>query len=340
LRRIGAVAVLCLILSTQILAQPGLFEYWSLERIVEGWGYYLAEIGLAGFAMLGGFALTESITQDDGPRRVIAVGLAMPASAALGYAFAVELLYSPGFSIFSMQFVGDALRMTVLGWAVALIYILRRRSDAAATATHETKVAQQGLAKQTLEARLQLMEAQIEPHFLFNSLANVQRLFETEPDAGERLIENLKTYLRAALPQMRETRSTLGREADLSRAYLEVLQARMGERLRFVVDVPLTLREHTFPAMMVITLVENAIKHGIHKSPGGGDVVVRARLNGKHLIVEVADTGVGFRASSGKGVGLANIRARLNAVFGDRAELSLCANEPSGVVAAIAVPLQ
>ena len=339
-RRAGTVSILCLILSTQVLAQPDLFEYWSLERIVEGWGYYLAEISLAGFAMLGGFALAESVTEGDGSRGAIAVGLAVPASAALGYALAVWILYSPGFSIVSMQFVGDALRMTVLGGAVALIYMLRRRSDAAAKATHETKVAQQGLAKQTVEARLQLMEAQIEPHFLFNSLANVQRLYEIEPEAGERLIENLKIYLRAALPQMRETRSTLGREAELSRAYLEVLQARMGERLQVVVDIPPTLREHTFPSMMVITLVENAIKHGIHKSPGGGAVVVRARRNGKRLIVDVADTGVGFHGTSGKGVGLANIRARLSAVFGDRAELSLSANEPSGVVAAIAVPIQ
>jgi LytS/YehU family sensor histidine kinase len=238
-----------------------------------------------------------------------------------------------------MQFVGDTLRLTVLGGAVAFIYMLRRRSDAAAKATHETEVAHQALAKQTLEARLQLMEAQIEPHFLFNSLANVQRLYETEPESGERLLENLKTYLRAALRQMRETRSTLGREAELSRAYLEVLQARMGERLQFEVDVPVGLRDHTFPPMMVITLVENAIKHGIHRSPSGGAIVVKARRNGERLTVEVADTGVGFRGNSGKGVGLANIRGRLSALFGDRAELSLCANEPSGVVAAIAIPV-
>ena len=151
---------------------------------------------------------------------------------------AVWLLYSPGFSIFSMQYVGDTLRMTVLGCAVALIYMLRRRSDAATKAMHETKVAQQALAKQTLEARLQLMEAQIEPHFLFNSLANVQRLYETQPELGEQLIEDLKIYLRAALPQMREARTTLGREAELSRAYLGVLKARMGDRLHFKVDVP------------------------------------------------------------------------------------------------------
>jgi sensor histidine kinase YesM len=339
-RRVGAVSILCLILSTQVLAQPDLFEYWSLERVIEGWGYYLAELVLAGFAMLGGFAFAESITEGDGPRRAIVVGIVLPASAALGYAVAVWLLYSPGFSIFSMQYVGDTLRMTVLGAAVALIYMLRRRSDAATKAMHETKVAQQALAKQTLEARLQLMEAQIEPHFLFNSLANVQRLYETQPELGEHLIEDLKIYLRAALPQMRETRTTLGREAELCRAYLGVLKARMGDRLHFTVDVPTELSHQAFPPMMVITLVENAVKHGIHKSPGGGTVVVRAHRNGKHLILEVVDTGVGFHGTSGKGVGLANIRARLSAVFGDRAELSLCANEPSGVVAAIAVPLQ
>jgi hypothetical protein len=146
-----------------MLAQPDLFEYWSIEHVVEGWGYYLVELGLAGFAMLAGFAFAESMTEGDGPRRAIAVGIVLPASAALGYALAVWLLYSPGFSIFSMQYIGDTLRMTALGAAVALIYMLRRRSDAATNAMHETKVAQQALAKQTLEARLQLMEAQIEP---------------------------------------------------------------------------------------------------------------------------------------------------------------------------------
>jgi sensor histidine kinase YesM len=339
-RRFGCVLLLCLILSTQILAQPNLFEQWSLERIFEGWVYYFAEVTSTGLAMLGGFALAEGMTSADGPRRAIALGIALPASAVLGYALVVAILYAPGFSILSMQFVGDTLRMTAVGGAVTLIYILRRRSDAAAKTIHETEVARQELVKQTLEAQLQLMEAQIEPHFLFNSLANVQRLYETEPQSGERLLENLKIYMRAALPQIREARATLAREAELSRAYLEVLRARMGERLQFEIDVPAALREHPFPPMMIITLVENAIKHGIHTSPSGGTVAVRARRSGERVTVEVADTGVGFRGSCGKGVGLANIRARLSALFGDRAELSLCANEPSGVVAAIEVPLE
>ncbi len=339
-RRLGGVLVLCLILSTQILAQPGLFEHWSLERIVEGWSYYFAELTVTGMAMLGGFVLAEGISERGGPRRTIAVGIALPTSAALGYALAVTVLYSPGFPVLSTQFAGDTLRMAALGGAVALIHMLRRRSDAAAKATHETEVAHQALATETLEARLRLMEAQIEPHFLFNSLANVQRLYETEPESGERLLKSLKTYLRAALPKMREAHSTLAREAELSQAYLEVLQARMGERLQFEVDVPADLRDRAFPPMMVITLVENAVKHGIERSATGGVIVVRARRDGEHLNVAVTDTGVGFRGSSGKGVGLANIRARLSALFGDRARLTLCANEPSGVVAAVDVPLR
>ena len=209
-RRVGAVLILCLILSTQVLVQPNLFEHWSLERIAEGWAYYFAELSVTGLAMLGGFAVADSIFAEDGPARAIAASIALPMGAALGYALVVAILYSSEFSILSTQFVGDTLRMTAVGGAVALIYMLRRRSDAAAKATHETEVAHQSLAKQTLEARLQLMEAQIEPHFIFNSLANVQCLYETDPESGERLLENLKIYMRAALPQMRVTRTNCG----------------------------------------------------------------------------------------------------------------------------------
>ena len=339
-RRAGMVLLLTFIFSTQVLVQPDLFDHWSVERIAVGWGYYFTELAVTAFAMLVGFAFAESVSDANDRRHAIALCIALPVSAALGYALAVTLLYSPGFSIFSWQYLGDTLRLTVLGGAIVFIYTFRRRSDAAAKATHETKVAREALAKQTLEARLQLMEAQVEPHFLFNSLANVHRLYETEPESGARLLENLKTYLRAALPQIRDTTTTLGREAELCRAYLEVLQARMGERLHFDVDVPAELREQSFPPMMVITLVENAIKHGIHRSPRGGAIIVRAHSDARSLTVEVADTGIGFRGGSGKGTGLANIRARLGALFGERARLSLYANEPSGIVAAIAVPLR
>jgi signal transduction histidine kinase len=338
-RRIGTVLVLCLIFSTQVLAQPDLLERWSLDRVFEGWAFYFVEIALPGFAMFAAVSLAAAIAREGSRTWGLVIAVALPVGAALGYVAAVTILYSPGFPIFSWQFVGDTLRFTALGAAVVLIHVMRRRSEAASAAAHETEVAREALARQTAEARLQLMEAQIEPHFLFNSLANVQRLYETDPEAGQHLLDNLKIYLAGALAQMRDARPTVGHEVDLAGAYLEVLRARMGERLKFKLEVPQDLRDRPFPPMMLITLVENAVKHGIHRSPTGGSIAVRARRDGERLCVEVADTGAGFQSHSGKGIGLANIRARLHALFGDRAHLSLGANAPSGVVASIMVPI-
>jgi two-component sensor histidine kinase len=338
LARFMAVILICVILSTQILFQPGLFDHWSIEQILEGWTYYVAEILFTGIAMLGGFAFAEGMTTSDGVTRIVALAIALSTSAALGYGLAIVVLYDPGFAPAPAQFIGDTLRLATVGGAAALVCILRERALRAAQTMHATEVARQALAKQMLEARLQLMEAQIEPHFLFNTLANIQRLYETDGTSGEQLIQNFKVYLRAALPKMREAQSTLAREVDLASAYLEVLRARMGERLGVTINLPAELRERSFPPMMLITLVENAIKHGIHPSTHGGVVSVSARDNEGRLTVEVADTGVGFQGKSGKGVGLSNIRARLSILFGQRAELILAANEPSGVVATIAIP--
>jgi LytS/YehU family sensor histidine kinase len=192
-----------------------------------------------------------------------------------------------------------------------------------------------------MEARLQVMRAQIEPHFLFNTLANVKRLCQTDVAGGVTMLDNLTRYLRAALPQMRGAQTTLGQEADLVQAYLAVLQIRMGGRLRHAISIPPALRSQPFPPMMLLTLAENAIKHGLTPSPHGGRLDVRARATASRLLVEVADTGVGFGAAAtgGSGVGLANTRARLAALHGDAAELSLEANHPSGVVAGIRLPL-
>jgi LytS/YehU family sensor histidine kinase len=215
-----------------------------------------------------------------------------------------------------------------------------RRARSAASGAHEARLSGQQLEKEVLEARLRLMEAQIEPHFLFNTLANLQRLFETQPESASRLLDNLKVYLRAALPQMRQSSSTLEREADFARAYLEVLQARMGSRLAFSIEVPAHLSRQPFPPMMLVTLVENSVKHGLDPSASGGRIRIGAHERGPHLVVEVTDTGVGLpRGSTGSGVGLSNIRARLSAVFAEAAELSLRENEPTGVVAAILVPM-
>ena len=192
--------------------------------------------------------------------------------------------------------------------------------------------------EQTAEARLQMLEAQIEPHFLFNTLAHVKRLYETDRAAGASMLHNLEAYLAVALPQMRATDSTLGRELDHAIAYLDIQQIRMGRRLAYAIDIDDALRCARLPPLMLLTLVENAIKHGLTPVPGGGRIDMRARVEAGRLQVEVADTGGGFTRSGGAGAGLANIRARLAAQFGQDASLALALNAPRGVVATIALP--
>jgi sensor histidine kinase YesM len=194
------------------------------------------------------------------------------------------------------------------------------------------------LSAAALEARLTVLQAQIEPHFLFNTLANVRRLCEVDPERGQRMLGSLLDYLRAALPAMRRSSTALAQEFELVRAYLSVLQHRMGERLRFEIALSDRLADAPIPPLILPTLVENAIRHGLAPLPEGGTITVKAAREGSQVVVSVADDGVGFQAASGSGVGLANTRARLSALFGNAASLSLRGNEPRGVIAEVRLP--
>ncbi len=185
-----------------------------------------------------------------------------------------------------------------------------------------------------------MMQAQVEPHFLFNTLASVDYLIETDPARASRMQKNLIQYLRAALPQMREGSTTLGKEIALCRAYLEILKVRMEDRLQFAIAVPQGLASAQFPPMMLQSLVENAIKHGLEPKAEGGSLTISADVADGNLRVTVADSGLGFAAAArpGTGVGLANVRERLAALYGGRARLSIEANTPSGTIATVEVP--
>jgi hypothetical protein len=241
---------------------------------------------------------------------------------------------------FALSYGPDWARYSVLGLLVTGAWLYMRAEIEQTAVLSQVALDSARLDQQTAEARLQMLEAQIEPHFLFNTLANVKRLYDTDPVNGARMLRNLKEYLAVALPQMRETESTLGREIGHVTAYLNIQQIRMGRRLAFGIDVPEALCDSRMPPLMLLTLVENAVKHGLGPSSTGGRIDLRASTEDGRLCVQVADTGHGFAKSSGGGTGLANIRARLKALFGNAASLSLAVNAPQGVIATIVLPRQ
>ncbi len=219
----------------------------------------------------------------------------------------------------------------------------KKRAEAA-TQNANAAAERESMQRQLSEARMQMMQAQVEPHFLFNTLASVEYLIETNPPRASAMQRSLIQYLRAVLPQMRDNAvvTNLGREADMVKAYLNLLKMRMEERLTVDMRIPDELRNAAFPPMMLQSMVENAIKHGLECKPEGGTLKIVAEVAGNKLRVIVSDDGVGFgvHPSDGTGLGLPTIRERLKLLHGDQAKLTIAANSPSGVIATIDVPYQ
>lgn len=241
-------------------------------------------------------------------------------------------------------------------WNLAVLWVLlsavikatykgRKEAEAKAAAAEETAEAE-ALKRQLVEARLNTMQAQVEPHFLFNTLASIDHLIETDPKRASQMQKNLIALLRATMPTMREANGAtsglrdLRREMAVVRPYLEILQVRMEERLTTEINVPDGLLSAEFPPMIIQGLVENAIKHGLEPKPEGGHLRVSAHIEHGKLVVEVADTGLGFgrAATSGTGVGLANTRERLQLLYGNKASLTVAENQPCGTLIRITVP--
>jgi Histidine kinase len=206
-------------------------------------------------------------------------------------------------------------------------------------------------AKQLAEARLQTLKAQIEPHFIFNTIAHLKSMIATEPVLAERMADELSDFYRASLTALRNDWSTVKQEMELARAYLEIAKLRMGSRLSSTLHIGDNVAEVKIPPLLLQTLLENAIEHGVEPNTQPSTIHVSANRymkddNQPRLVLRVVDTGVGFRQiqgqgqtqSGGTGVGLANIRERLNSAYGGRATLTLNANTPSGVIAEIDVP--
>lgn len=212
-------------------------------------------------------------------------------------------------------------------------------SQAAADALMSSRIEHVRLETERQRAHLQLLEAQIEPHFLFNTLSVVRALAKSDRAAAVAMLDHLSRYFGAALPQLRAGEVPLSQEIELVSAYLAIYRARMGRRLAYEVCVPMDLGRLMIPSMMLLTLVENALKHGISHVVEGGFIRVSAARNRNTLLLEVADSGRGLNVRQGHGTGLANVRQRLLMTYGSEATLSLKAAEPRGAIASIRVPL-
>src|SRR5689334_14010794 len=280
-------------LSTQFFFQAELYEVWPFPDILLGWLDYLVDLLLVGACIFVALVLAIWLQ----PRRAAlqhGVFLAAIAVGALVGELAVTVRSPlPAEVPAGEMLIAKALRWLVVGGLAYAIYIYARSSERAAALAHESELLRAQLERQTTEARLQALRAQIEPHFLFNTLANVHRLYQTEPGLGRKMLANFVAYLRAALPRMRHDETTLRQEVELARAYLNVLQVRMGHRLVFRLDVPDDLGALPFPPLALATLTENAIKHGLNPLPEGGAIEIRARVESRRLSVEVSDTGAG-----------------------------------------------
>lgn len=269
------------------------------------------------------------------------LALLILASGAAGVLIYLGVVWSRDESIGKMD---NSFNGGVLLWnysfaaLIVLAHHYAERSRSAAMALGDAEVRRIGLEREVASARLALLQAQVEPHFIFNALANVRRLMRTDTDAGRTLLTDLLRYLEEALPRLRDEHTTLGREAELVRAFIAVHLVRMGPRLRAEIDIPPELASRTVPPMVLLTLVENALKHGLQPMVDGGSLRIAARTDSGRLVLTVADTGRGMGSGSGHGTGLANVRARLKQMYGTEAALALAVNEPQGVVATITLP--
>jgi signal transduction histidine kinase len=237
----------------------------------------------------------------------------------------------------------EAMRQTIvssllIGIAVTAFFLYFSHSKGVREALErERRRAAEALQAETA-ARLALLQAQIEPHFLFNTLANIHSLIEQDPKTASRILEELNAYLRTSLRRTRQPTSTLGEEIELIERLLAIAAARLGRRLEFAVSVPQELRSLPLPPLLLQPLVENAIRHGIEPAVAGGSIRIDVRNEQDVLELAVRDTGIGLNENAPEGVGLANVRARLASLYGAAGKLALYANTPSGVIARLTIP--
>jgi len=248
------------------------------------------------------------------------------------------------FSVALRQPEKNLLQTTILaitfGIILSYFFISKSRLRIGREVIQQERIKRLSSEKEALEANLRLLQAQIEPHFLFNTLSNVLSLIDTDPASGKSMLVDLIHYLRTSLSRTFPDPVTLDQEIDMIKAYLNIQKIRMGERLHFKVELPDAVRKHPFPPMLLQPLVENALKHGLEPKMEGGEIIIKAMEEDDLIRVEVMDTGLGFSSFEKTGVGIGNVRERIKLLYGEKGRLILEENNPNGVRAIIEVPKQ
>jgi hypothetical protein len=275
--------------------------------------------------------------------QVVAVGIFMPVTTMLIYILSTSR-GAPPFWVERARLNG-CLILTYAGLLVApwtaLAAIVRQKEAFVRDQKLAFALERSELERQALDARLHLLQGQISPHFLFNTLANVQALVDAGSPHASIVLRSLIAYLRAAVPLLNEPAATIERELQLVRPYLELMQMRMPDRLQYEMNVDPAALNVRCPPITLLTLVENAVRHGIDPSEEGGRIDIDIGRLGERCVVRVTDTGAGFhQATNGLGTGLTTLRERLQLIFGDTAELRLTSGTPRGVAVEIDLPAQ
>jgi len=273
--------------------------------------------------------------------QVVGVGLAMPLTTVTIYVLSTGAGAPPfwqdrdrmlGFMMLTF------LSILLAPWT-ALAALLRQKEAFARHQALAFELERSELERQALDARLHLLQGQVAPHFLFNTLANVQALVDAGSPRASAVMRSLVAYLRAAVPLLDEPSATLRRELELVQAYLELMQMRMPDRLQYDLRVDESALALRCPPTTLLTLVENAVRHGIDPSEEGGRIEIEVRRQGDRCLIRVCDTGVGLQEKAhGLGTGLSTLRERLRLLFGGEAQLTVAAQAPRGVCAELRFP--
>jgi sensor histidine kinase YesM len=271
-----------------------------------------------------------------GKKRWLTLCATLPVSIVIGITIA---LWITGMGDWSHPYVLPTVFVGLFfGIIATIIALLSEHIENLANEVKQREINLVESEKRQVEAQLKMLQAQIEPHFLFNTLANVGSLIDTDPVLAKKLLERLNDWLRIALQRTRSEQATLGDELEMLENYLQILKVRFGQRLHWDTEVAGEVRAVAFPPMLLQPLVENAVRHGIEPKIGGGVIHIGARLSDTSLRVEVTDSGVGLLSQEGSGAGLANVRARLAALFGEGGRLVLESNAGGGVTAVLELP--